>query len=554
MLADHHRLIRVGLVAYGGEEVITQGDEFSAVFASPRACAGAAVQMQRALVSHAWPAGERVRARMGIHSGEASQTAAGLAGPAVHRAARIAAVAHGGQVVVSAAAAGLLADCLPAAVGLKDLGLHRLKDVGRPEQVFQLQAEGLRAAFPPLRSLDNPRLLTNLPAQVSSFIGREAELAEVRRLVGGSRLVTLTGAGGAGKTRLGLQVAAGLADGAGDGVWFADLAPLGDPDLVAVTVADVLGVRQEPGRPVLDTLVEAVAGRSLLVLLDNCEHVIGACAKLADALLRGCPNLALLATSREPLGIDGERVYRVPSMGIPADGDDAGAIRASEAVRLLADRAAAQGVALAGDEPAAEVAGRICRRLDGIPLAIELAAARLRVMPAAELEARLDERFALLTGGSRAALPRQQTLRAMVDWSWELLTSAERAVLARLSVFAGGFGLAAAEAVAAGPDVPAGEVAWGTWARWWTRAWCSSTTPVPAGPVPAAGNRPAVRGRAAGRAGPGGGRRRLDRPPRLLSGPGRGGRPAAGGRTIRPSGWTGSMPSWAICGLRSPSA
>ena len=190
---------------------------------------------------------------------------------------------------------------------------------------------------------DNPGLLTNLPAQVSSFIGREGELAAVRALVGGSRLVTLTGAGGAGKTRLGLQVAAGLLDGTGDGVWFADLAPLRDPDLVAVTVADVLGVRLEPGRPVLDTVVEAVGGRSLLVLLDNCEHVIGACAKLADALLRGCPNLALLATSREPLGIDGERVYRVPSLGVPADGDDPGAIRASEAVRLLADRAAAQG-------------------------------------------------------------------------------------------------------------------------------------------------------------------------------------------------------------------
>ena len=305
---------------------------------------------------------------------------------------------------------------------------------------------------------DNPGLLTNLPAQVSNFIGREAELAAVRDLVGGRRLVTLTGAGGAGKTRLGLQAAAGLADGAGDGVWFADLAPLGDPDLVAVTVADVLGVRQEPGRPVLDTLVEAVGGRSLLVLLDNCEHVIGACAKLADALLRGCPGLALLATSREPLGIDGEYVYRVPSLGFPGDGDDAGVIRASEAVRLLADRAAAQGVALAGDEETAAVAGRICRRLDGIPLAIELAAARLRVMPAAELEARLDERFTLLTGGSRAALPRQQTLRAMVDWSWELLTGPERAVLARLSVFAGGFGLAAAEAVAVSPDVPASEV------------------------------------------------------------------------------------------------
>jgi predicted ATPase/DNA-binding CsgD family transcriptional regulator len=309
-----------------------------------------------------------------------------------------------------------------------------------------------------MRPLDDPRPLTNVPAQVSSFVGREAELAAVRALVGGSRLVTLTGVGGAGKTRLALQVAAGLADDAGDGVWFADLAPLRDPDLVAVTVADALGIRQEPGRPVLDTLVDAVGRGRLLVLLDNCEHVLGACAKLADALLRGCPNLALLATSREPLGIEGEQVYRVPSMRVPADGDDPGAIRASEAVRLLADRAAAQGAPLAGDEAAAVVAGRICRRLDGIPLAIELAAARLRVMPAAELEARLDERFALLTGGSRAALPRQQTLRAMVDWSWELLTGAEQAVLARLSTFAGGFGLAAAEAVAADQEVYPAEV------------------------------------------------------------------------------------------------
>jgi predicted ATPase/DNA-binding CsgD family transcriptional regulator len=298
----------------------------------------------------------------------------------------------------------------------------------------------------------------NLPAQVSSFIGRDVELAEVRRLLAGSRLVTLTGPGGAGKTRLALQAAAALPDGVWEGVWFADLAPLQDPGLVAVTVADVLGVRQEPGRPALDTLVAAVGGRSLLVLLDNCEHLVSGCAKVADALMRGCPNLALLATSREPLGIDGERVYRIPSMATPADGDDAGAIRASEAVRLFEDRAAAQGVRLDWDEPAAAVTGRICRRLDGIPLAIELAAARLRVMSAAALEARLNERFALLTGGSRAALPRQRTLRAMVDWSWELLNPHERAVLARLSVFAGEFGLAGAEAVAANQQVPAPEV------------------------------------------------------------------------------------------------
>jgi predicted ATPase/DNA-binding CsgD family transcriptional regulator len=241
-------------------------------------------------------------------------------------------------------------------------------------------------------------------------------------------------------------------------VWFADLAPLRDPELVAVMVADVLGVRLEPGRSVLEVLVTAVGGRSLLLVLDNCEHVIGACAKLADVLLRGCPELTLLATSREPLGVGGERVFRVPSMRVPAEGADVAAVRASEAVRLLADRAAAQGVTLSWDEDSAGVVARICRRLDGIPLAIELAAARLRVMTAAELEARLDERFALLTGGSRAGLARQRTLRAMVDWSWELLTGAERAVLARLSVFAGGFELAAAEAVAAGPDLPAAEV------------------------------------------------------------------------------------------------
>ena len=298
----------------------------------------------------------------------------------------------------------------------------------------------------------------NLPAQTSAFIGRDAELAVVSDLLGGSRLVTLTGAGGAGKTRLALQVAAGPAGRAGRDVWLADLAPLADPGLVAVTVADALGVREEPGRPVLDTVLDVVGGRRLLVLLDNCEHVIGACAKLADALLRGCPGVTLLATSREPLGIDGEQLYRIPSMSVPADGDDAAAILASEAVRLLADRAAAQGAPLADDAETTRLAGRICRRLDGIPLALELAAARLRVMSAAELEARLDQRFALLTGGSRAARPRQQTLRAVVDWSWELLTGAEQAVLARLSVFAGGFGLAAAEAVAADAGVPAAGV------------------------------------------------------------------------------------------------
>ena len=323
-------------------------------------------------------------------------------------------------------------------------------------------AAGPRAAArqPPSRrpaDADAPRPSSNLPAPVSSFIGRDSELAAVAALVAGSREVTLTGPGGVGKTRLALQAAAGSLDGTREGAWFADLAPLADPELVAGTVSDVLGVSEEPGVPATDSLVAAVGSRSLLVVLDNCEHVAGACAKLAEVLLRGCPNLTLLATSREPLGIDGEQVFRVPPMRSPAEDDDIATVRASEAVRLLADRAAARGAPLADDDETAQVAGRICAMLDGLPLAIELAAARLRAMPAAELEARLGQRFALLTGGSRNAEGRQQTLRAMADWSWELLTDPEQAVLARLSVFAGGFALAAAESVA-GTGAPAGQV------------------------------------------------------------------------------------------------
>jgi predicted ATPase/class 3 adenylate cyclase len=453
VLTDHHRIIRGTLADHGGMEMDTQGDAFFAVFSSASACVTAAIEMQRAFISHEWPAGGDVRVRMGIHSGEASETAVGLVGLDVHRGARVAAVAYGGQILLSATTAGLLGGTVPAGASLRDLGLHRLKDLGRPEQIFQLEADGLPADFPLLRSLDNPKLLNNLPAQVSAFIGRDAELAEVLRLVSTSRLVTLTGSGGAGKTRLGLQAAAELLDGSGDGVWFVDLAPLQDAGLVAATVASVLGVAEDPGRPLVDTLAEAVGQRTLLVMLDNCEHVIDTCAKLADALLRNCPNIRLLATSREPLGIDGERVHRVPSMVTPAEDDDVDAIRSAEAVRLFSGRAEQHGVSLAWDEATARVTGRICRRLDGIPLAIELAAARLRVMSVAELDARLDQRFSLLTGGSRTALPRQQTLLAMVEWSWELLTAAERHVLARLCVFAGGFELAAAEAVSASADV-----------------------------------------------------------------------------------------------------
>jgi predicted ATPase/class 3 adenylate cyclase len=459
LLADHHALVRSVLAAHGGRELNTAGDGFFAAFASPRACVAAAVAMQQALEGHAWPAGERVRVRMGVHTGEASDTATGLVGLAVHRAARVAAVGHGGQLLMSETAAALVRDALPPGAALIDLGTHLLKDLGRPEQIFQLNAPGLKAQFPPLRSLGNPALPNNLPAQLATFIGRERELSDVRGLVGSCRLVTLTGAGGSGKTRLGLQVAAELLDGSGDGVWLAELAAVTDGDAVAAAVAGALRIPAQPGRPAPDTLADALGPQDILIVLDNCEHLIGGCAKMAEAILRRCPKVHLLATSREPLGIAGETIYRVPSLSLPGPGESYAVAAACDAVALFADRAAAQGAGLALDADSVPLVVSVCRRLDGMPLAIELAAARLRSMSLAELADRLDQRFRLLTGGSRTALARQQTLRATVDWSYSLLTAAEQVLLERLSVFAGSFELAAAEAVAGAGDIDVLEAA-----------------------------------------------------------------------------------------------
>ena len=307
VLADHHGLIRSALAGHGGREMDTAGDGFFAVFSSARACVAAALEMQQALGSHRWPGGEQVRVRMGMHAGEAQQTATGLVGLDVHRAARIAAIAHGGQVLVSQTAAALADGALPPGTGLRDLGWHRLKDLGRPEQIFQLCGAGLQAQFPPLRSLGSPVLPNNLPAQLAPFIGRDREIAEVRVLVNSSRLVTLTGAGGAGKTRLGLQVVAELLDGSGDGVWLAELATVTDPDAVAAAIAAALRIPAQPGRPALDALADALGPQDMLIVLDNCEHLIGACAKTAETILQRCPKVHLLATSREPLGIAGRR-------------------------------------------------------------------------------------------------------------------------------------------------------------------------------------------------------------------------------------------------------
>jgi predicted ATPase/class 3 adenylate cyclase/DNA-binding XRE family transcriptional regulator len=459
LLADHHALVRSVLAAHGGRELNTLGDGFFAAFASPRACVAAVIQMQQVLEGHAWPAGERVRVRMGVHTGEASDTATGPVGLDVHRAARVAAVAHGGQVLVSETAAALVRDTLPPGAALVDLGTHQLKDLGRPEQIFQLSAPGLAARFPPLLSLGNPALLNNLPAQLATFIGRGRELSDVRALVESCRLVTLTGAGGAGKTRLGLQVAAGLLDGSGDGVWLAELATVTDPDAVAAAIAGALRIPGQPGRPALDALADALGPQDILIVLDNCEHLIGACAKTAETILRRCPRVHLLVTSREPLGIGGETIYRVPSLSLPGPGESGEVAAAScDAVALFAARARAQGVRLALDTDTVALAVSVCRRLDAMPLAIELAAARLRSMSLADLDVRLDQRFRLLTGGSRTAVERQQTLRAAVDWSYSLLTNPEQVLLGRLSVFAG-FDLGAAEAVGGSGAIQALEVA-----------------------------------------------------------------------------------------------
>ena len=456
--ARHNRIARQQIEAAGGHVFTTVGEAFRAVFADPSAALASAVAIQRAVGAEPWPPGSPVRVRMALHSGACVERDGDYFGPVVNRVALLQAVGHGGQALVTAATHELLAGRLHGGIGLRDLGEHQLKDLGRAERIFQVTGPGLADGFGPLRSLDDPALRHNLPSQATSFVGRATELAELRSLVsGGSRLVTIVGPGGIGKSRLALQVAAEALDGAGDGVWLVELAPVADPELVARTVAAVLQVREEPGRPVIDTLVDAVGDRYLLVVLDNAEHVLGAAAKLADAVIRSCPRACLLVTSRESLGTGGEHVFRVPSLPVPpADLAAPDRLAAFESVQLFVEHASMQRQGFVLDEANAAAVAAICARLDGIPLALELAAARLGSLSVQEISSRLDQRFRLLTGGSRTALPRHQTLRALIDWSYDLLNPEERTVLDRLSVFAGGWTLAAAEAVTS----PGGTADW----------------------------------------------------------------------------------------------
>lgn len=458
VLADYRQLLRTASQKGNGHEVDTQGDATFIAFPRAKDALVAAVTAQRSTLNHQWPNNVSVRVRMGLHTGEPLSAETGYVGMDVHRAARICAAGHGGQILLSQTTRDLVADELPEGMSLQDLGGHRLKDLASPQHLFQVVVADLPADFPSIKALD--ALPNNLPIQLTSFIGRERERAEVKRLLATTRLLTLAGAGGCGKTRLALQVAAEMLEQFADGVWVVELAPLSDPSLVSQTVASALAVREQPGRPILATLSDSLQNKHLLLVVDNCEHMVAASAQLVDSMLRSCPNLQILATSRERLGIAGETTWSVPSLSSPDPWHlpPAETLVEYEAVRLFVERAVAALPTFTLTHHNAHVVAQVCNQLDGIPLAIELAAARVRLMGPDEVLKRLEDRFRLLTGGSRTALPRQQTLQAAVDWSYDLLTEPERVPFRRLAVFAGGFDLQAAEEVCRGEALAGDDV------------------------------------------------------------------------------------------------
>jgi predicted ATPase/class 3 adenylate cyclase len=455
-LARHDSILRAAVESSGGHVVKTTGDGLHAVFAVPADALTAAVDAQRALHVEQWDLPEPLRVRMGIHTGVAELRDGDYYGTAVNRAARIAAAAHGGQVVASAATEELARDDLAPEIGVVDLGEHRLRDLGRPERLIQITHPELPAQFPPLRSLDT--LPGNLPVQRTEFVGRAVDLAEVSAAIRESPVVTLTGVGGVGKTRLALQVAANEAAQHPDGAWFVDLGPVTDGELVASALQSALSIPERRNATPEEAVIAGLGDRGLLIVLDNCEHVVDAAAALVDEIVTACPGVRVLATSREALDVEGEAVYPVRPFATGGDGSSGDALVDNDAVQLFVDRGRAAKRGFTVTPADAPVVAEICRRLDGIPLAIELAAARLKLMSPAELLARLDERFELLAGGRRRVLERHQTLRGAIDWSYDLLDPADRVVFARLSVFSGGFTLEAAESVATSDDVTKADV------------------------------------------------------------------------------------------------
>jgi predicted ATPase/class 3 adenylate cyclase len=450
VLAEHQHLLRAAFEQHQGRVVSMEADSSFVAFPDAVQAVAAASEAQRSLAQHPWPPGTSVRVRMGLHTGQAQISSDNYVGMDVHRAARIAAAGHGGQVLLSQTTYALVERELPAGVTVRDLGQYHLKDLRQPKQLYQLLIAGLQSEFPALKSLNvSPN---NLPRQLTSFVGRSTELGEITALLAKARLVTLTGPGGSGKTRLALQVATRLIEAFQDGVFFVALAPISDPRLVASTIAQALGLAEITGRSMADRLKDYLRSRALLLVLDNFEQVIAAAPLVAD-LLAACGGVKFLVTSRERLGLSGERLYPVPSLALPdltqLPPPPPVALSRYPAVELFVQRAQAvkPDFRLTSDSTPAVV--EICRRLDGLPLAIELAAARTRVLAPPAMLARLAHRLDFLTGGARDQPARQQTLRNAIAWSYALLDEAERQLFRRLAVFVGGFTLAAAEAVAA---------------------------------------------------------------------------------------------------------
>ncbi len=455
-LARHDDLVREAIESHGGYVVKTTGDGFHAAFGTADAGLVAAVAAQRALVGEAWPLPEPLRVRMGLHTGAASLRDGDYFGASLNRAARLMGVANGGQIVCSQATADLARDSVAEGTTLADLGEHRLRDLSRAERVFQVCAPGLSREFAALTSVD--AFPGNLPLQVSSFIGREREIERTVDALGESRVVTLTGVGGVGKTRLAYQVAAEVLPEFREGAWLVELAAVRDPDGVVDAFASVFGVTARAGQSIEQSLIEFLGTKQLLLVVDNCEHVLDAVADLVDEIGRACPGAVVLATSREALVLDGERILGVPALTAPDAEADLAVIGASHAVQLFVDRAHGADADFALTADNANAVASVCRRLDGVPLAIELAAAKVDVMTPAELLSALDRRFDVLAGGRRRAVKRQQTLRATIDWSYDLLDEPHQRLLARLAAFAGGCTREGAESVCAGDPIGSGAV------------------------------------------------------------------------------------------------
>ncbi|MEO8511771.1 MAG: adenylate/guanylate cyclase domain-containing protein [Chloroflexota bacterium] len=446
ILDRHHAIIRAAVEQLDGSLVSTEGDGAFAVFSSPRAAVESAVAIQHALAAEPWPDGVAIRVRIGVHSGEALPSAEGYAGVAVHRAARIAAAGSGGQTVLSDATRALLADALPEGVRIRNLGAHRLKDLHEPQPLHDLVIEGLPSSFPRLRT--SAETVSHLPGQLTRFLGRGREVAEITALLRDARLLTLTGPGGTGKTRLALEVAARIADDFDGGAHFVDLSPVDDPVLVPPMIADQLELPDRGGRDPMAALAERLARGQTLLVLDNFEQVMGAATVVRD-LLAAAPGLTVLATTRSALRVYGEREYAVPPLGVPDPRrlPPIDVLSQFEAVALFIDRATAVRPDFAVTNENAPAVAEICVRLDGLPLAIELAAARIRVLNPQAILGRLEHRLGLLSGGSRDLPARQQTLRGAIAWSHDMLDDEERLLFASLSVFVGGATLTAIESL-----------------------------------------------------------------------------------------------------------